>query len=66
MSLKSRIEKLEDDARNLPDLKELIDLALDYKDGQPPVTVKVTQQVLDDIEKIYGHEAQARESQLLL
>jgi hypothetical protein len=63
MSLKGRIDKLEDAARKLPDSNSLVDIVLDYKDGQPPITVKAPRQSLADIERFYGLEAEAERAQ---
>lgn len=64
MSLKRRIEKLENETRNRPEPQELFDFVVDYKDGQPPITVKVTRKFLDNVERCYGPEAEARRAQL--
>jgi hypothetical protein len=57
MGLKQRIEKLEEKAAHLPEPKDMVDFVLDYHDGQPPKTIKITRETLENIVRIYGPPA---------
>jgi hypothetical protein len=57
MGLKQRIEKLEEQTAHRPEPKDMVDFVLDYHDGQPPRTVKITRETLANIVRIYGPPA---------
>ena len=57
MGMRQRIEKLEGQAARMPDPKDMVDFVLDYHDGQPPRTVKITRETLENIVSIYGPPA---------